>query len=291
MSPILYQVLQPEGSSFAINDRDHASHLARLHYHPEYQVSLIVAGTGTCTIGATMDTFTSGDVYAIGPNIPHAFRSDAGQERTGFRMISIFFREHSLGRDFFRLPEMDVLQAFMDASARGIKLGQAAASQVSRDIEDLLAVAGADRIIQLLTILNRLAMSRRKEYLSAFPYQFSTRSSIYQRLNNIQQYIAENFDRDISLEEVAKVANLSKYAFCKYFKQCTQKTFVDYLNEFRIRFACRLLRKTQYSISQISLLSGFNNLSHFNRQFKRIMQCTPSVYREEQWRMVGLDIQ
>ncbi len=88
-----------------------------------------------------------------------------------------------------------------------------------------------------------------------------------------------NFSRKIKLDEIATVANLSPTAFCRYFKSRTNKTFVGFLNEIRVGYACKLLLEREKSASEICYLSGFNNLTNFNIQFKKIKNLTPIEYQ------------
>jgi len=122
-------------------------------------------------------------------------------------------------------------------------------------------------------------LTEEKTYLSSIPYT-TISNTPDSTMNKIFNYISKNFDQPISLEEVSKIAHLDKYSFCRYFKKITHKSFVSYLNEFRISMACKLLVKNTYSISQICFLVGYNNVSNFYKQFKKIMKVTPSKYKE-----------
>jgi len=94
----------------------------------------------------------------------------------------------------------------------------------------------------------------------------------------------DKFYRDITLEEVAKKANMTKNAFCRYFKKRTNKTFFEFLTEIRIENSCLLLSKEpDISIAEASYKSGFKNLSHFNRKFKKIKKNTPTEFRKNLW--------
>ena len=287
MEPIPFKVTEKKDASFHIQINQQSHLYGHLHFHPEYQLSLILTGTGTVSVGSSIGRFGPGDVYFIGSNVPHVFKRDErpqSDEAGGpSRIISLFFREESLGRSFFQLPEMVKVNSFLEASAQGVKLSSPLREQIRIEIEKMERLSGAARLIQLLALLNELALSPHKTFLTevklAYPEQ---PTEYYPRLNRIFRYISENFDQPISLEDVAEVANLSKYSFSRYFKRSTNKSFINYLNEFRIGMACRFLTKSNYSISQIGFQSGFNNLSNFYRHFKRIMNCTPSEYRELQ---------
>lgn len=277
MKPILFKVTENTGTSFHVQEnRDgHQYHL--LHYHPEYQLSLIVAGSGKCTIDGYSDRFEPGDVYVIGANVPHIFESPDSH------IISVFFTESSLGGYFFQLPEMAAVKQFLEEAAQSFKLQKKLAERLQPLFLELLKLNGAARIIQLLQLLNQLALSPEKQLLAQTEVSSSySYTALYRRMKKAFHYIADNFDKEISLDDVAHSVHLSRYAFCRYFKKITNKSFVHYLNEFRVKSACKFLLQYDYTISQIGFACGFNNLSNFNRQFKKLMNCTPSEYRAGQ---------
>lgn len=284
MKPILFKVTEKEDASFHVQINRQAHQYDQLHLHPEFQISLIVEGNGACSIGGRLDRFQPGDVYMIGPNVPHVFKNDDEHYRSDnpaqSHIVSLFFQKSSFGEQFFQLPEMAAICTFLHTCAEGVKLGKLLSEKLRPEIFRLADQAGAARIIQLLSILNQIALSDDRTYLSAEAPPAPPPSVPYPRLHRIIQYIADNFDRPISLDEAARTVNLSKYAFCRFFKRSTHKSFIHYLNEFRVSKACKLLSGNTYSITQISLLTGFNNLSYFNRQFKKFMNCTPSEYRD-----------
>lgn len=277
MKPILFKVTENTGTSFHVQENRDGHQYHQLHYHPEYQISLILAGSGTCVIGSYAAAFESDEVYVVGANVPHIFESPNAH------IISIFFTESSLGGYFFQLPEMTVVKEFLEAASQSFKLHKKLAQQVQPLFLELLKLSGAARIIQLLQLLNELALSTDKqslaqtEVVSNYSY-----TALYRRMKKAFRYIADNFDQEISLDEVARSVHLSRSAFCRYFKKITNKSFVHYLNEFRVKSACQFLLQYDYTISQIGFACGFNNLSNFNRQFKKLMNCTPSEYRAGQ---------
>lgn len=275
MKPILFKVTESDDASFHVQENRKGHQYDKLHYHPEYQISLIVEGKGTCSIGGFNDEFQPDDIYLIGSNVPHVFDSDA-------HIISVFFRDRTLGDYFLRLPEMAAIRQFLEEAAQSFKLQGALAAHLKSRILELPKLSGASRIIHLLEILNQMALSAEKHMIS----QATARSeysytAVYRRMKKVFSYLADNFDQPISLDDAASSVHLSRYAFSRYFKKITNKSFVRYLNELRVRAACRFLLRTDYTITQISYLCGFNTLSNFNRQFKKLMRCTPSEYRAQ----------
>ncbi len=290
MKPVPFKVTEKEDASFHVQINRQQHQYDRLHFHPEYQISLILEGHGKSTIGNHIDPFSPNEVYIIGADVPHVFKNDSAYYSAGTplqsHIISLFFKESAFGKDFFQLPEMYAVRQFLKECARGVKLCRPLAERIRPLILELRKLSGAMRIIQLIQILHQTALSEEKHFLGPVGYTPEERKVRSSRLNRTIRYISENFDRPISLEEAANVANLSKHAFCRFFKKSTHKSFVDYLNEFRVGMACKLLSRTSYNISQVSMLSGFNTISYFNRQFKKYMHCTPTEYRNWQRELI-----
>jgi AraC-like DNA-binding protein/quercetin dioxygenase-like cupin family protein len=281
MKPILFKVTRKEDAAFLVQTNHDKPQYHRLHLHPEYQISLVEKGSGTVQLGQRKMPFQAGDLFVIGAELPHVFK--ANQTPHDLLITSVFFAEDSLGQGFFRLPELYDIQRFLHASKRGIQIGAAHSETLADQIRDFQRTKGPERIIGLLTLLQQLSQQWQFGEEVGLPATESEQdyvSGSYYRLQRVFQYIADNFDRTISLEEVARLTHLNKYTFSRYFKKITHKSFVNYLNEFRIGVACRLLRRPNYSIAQISMHCGFNNLSHFYRQFKKYMRCTPKEYRK-----------
>ncbi len=140
---------------------------------------------------------------------------------------------------------------------------------------------GLERITTLLTILEKIANSKEKQYINSIHHEVKIDKAETNRLNNVFQHVSDNFQRKITLTEIASVANLSTKAFCRYFKSKTRKTFYDFLLEVRVAHACHLLLEKDMSVYEVCYETGFNNLSNFNRYFKKITDKTPTGYKRE----------
>ncbi|WP_296385814.1 AraC family transcriptional regulator [Winogradskyella sp.] len=246
----------------------------KLHQHEEIQLSFIVEGEGTLIVGDTINNYTTGDVLVIGSNLPHVFKSDS-ESYMQSHMLTLFFTEQSFGRLFFNLEELNEVQSFFDRSKYGFKLNS--------NLEELRALflqlkktSKINRFIILLQLLNRMVESDYTS-LSSFVYDKKYSNIEGDRMRNVFEFTFNYYANDITLNEISKVANMTKTAFCKYFKKRTNKTYIQFLNEFRIEKAVNLLKeKSDYSIAEIAFMSGFRNISNFNRIFKRIKDKTPS---------------
>ena len=253
-----------------------------LHQHPETQITLITHGTGTLILGDYIGEFAPGDVILVGANIPHVFRSDKyyyqDQHEGACRAISLFFDEDSFGSSFFGLPEMLEIKQMLNNSGRGLKLVGNQLEEIQGLITDIDDKNGVERMIDLLKILRTLSSKEQTVFLSSETLNASFKETEGQRLNDIFQFTMQEYQRSIALEEVANIANMTVSAFCRYFKQRTRKTYINFLNEVRIGQACKMLVNEDHPIGEVCYRSGFNNLSHFNRQFKAITGFSPREY-------------
>lgn len=254
----------------------------KLHYHPEMQLIYILEGTGDLFAGDSFVSYEPGNLFLIGPNQSHVFKSDPiyfdEAKRLECKTISIFFHEKSLGKGFFSIEETSEIRSLLERSGRGIQFNSHVAESVGDRILELLDLDGFDRLLEILSILNDLSASKDFDYLATISNQVPASDQKNKKVNKVINYIIDNFHKDIKLEDVAKVANYSQAAFCHFFKQHTQKTFVQFLIELRVSNACKMLRNSDFNISQICYECGFNNVSNFNRQFKKITGLCPSAY-------------
>lgn len=270
-----------------INHSFHINHLkvdyfpSLRHYHPEVEILLIINGTGIRYVGNSIEPFAPGDLVMIGPNVPHEWCSDKDKGASLSEAIYILFKTEMLGNDFWNLPESKIILKIIQQSQRGIKLSGKTRDDVALLMKAIDTSYGFSRITLLLTILELIAFGDEYQYLASPVIQnaINDRDSI--RLNNVYKYVIDNICEKISLDKAAFIANLSTPAFCRYFKKRANKTFIQFLNEFRIGQACRLLVNENYSVAEICDYSGFNNISYFIRQFKNITGFTPLGYRKK----------
>jgi len=148
-------------------------------------------------------------------------------------------------------------------------------------IEKMTILSKLDRFISFIELLKTISKERFKTLSSAI-HNKSYGEEEGKRMRDIFEFTLSNFERNISLDQVAGIANMTPNAFCRYFKQRTNKTYINFLLDIRIGNACKLLsKKTDLSIAEISYTSGFNNLTNFNRKFKSIKGITPSEFRKK----------
>ncbi|UCS91859.1 AraC family transcriptional regulator [Echinicola marina] len=282
MKPLLFKIAKTEEESIRILQEDYPYFYDNLHYHSETQIMVILEGEGTYFVGDAIGNFKAGDIFILGSNLPHFFRSDKSyyEENTHLRSknISIIFSLESLGEKFLELPEFYAIKQLLHYSKRGLMVQGNARTKLYQSANKMLHKKGIERLIYLLKQLHKLSRSNELMALSHINFDHEPKPTDTKKVNTVINFIMDNFSKDITLAEVANVANLSVNAFCRFFKQHTRKTFSQFLNEIRIGHACKQLIEEGYSVKEVAFDSGYYNISYFNRQFKSITGYTPSQY-------------
>ncbi|TRZ43515.1 AraC family transcriptional regulator [Robertkochia solimangrovi] len=250
----------------------------QLHQHEEIQISYIVKGYGSIIVGDTISSYEPNDVLVIGGNVPHVFKSDPDMSPDSV-MLTLFFTRNSFGRDFFNSPELREMEAFFKESELGLILP--ASKKLAIRFNKLHRMNRIKRVASLLNIIDTI-MNAKRSKLSTFVYGKKYTDDEGKRMSAVFQHAMENFHEQISLEEIAEKASMTRNAFCRYFKKRTNKTFFQFLIEIRIENACKLLYKNKdMPIASVAELCGFQNITNFNRKFKELKGVTPSQYRSQ----------
>lgn len=249
----------------------------KLHQHDEIQISFIEKGNGTLLVGDRISSYTKNDIIIIGSNLPHAFKSEPSSKNKS-KMLSLFFTETSFGNSFFELDEFSEIKQFFSNSLQGLLIDNNKEG-ITKCFKKLKKATKLERFIVLLDILNLISRAK-SEPISNFAYNKSYSDLEGKKMRDVFEYTIENYHTSIYLKDIANVANMTKNAFCKYFKRRTNKTYISFLTELRIENACKLIHSNEeISISEIAYKVGFNNMSNFNRKFKEIKKITPLKYR------------
>ncbi|UII22567.1 AraC family transcriptional regulator [Fulvivirga ligni] len=249
------------------------------HIHPEMEIVYVNGGSGKRHIGNQMSYFNNGDLIFIGSNLPHFGFTDRLTANSSETIIQM--REDFLGEGFFELPEMSVIKKLIQRSKSGLVFHGDTKESAGSKIENLVNLDPFNRIVSLLDILKELAVSEEYTVLNVDGYALEIEPQDNDRINSVYQYVRKNFQRPISLEEISDMVSMTVPAFCRYFKKISGKTFTQFVNEYRLVHASKLLSESHTSITEISFECGFNNFSHFNKQFKAFTGKSPSKYRSE----------
>lgn len=248
------------------------------HYHPEYELTLIVHGKGTRMVGDHHENFESGDLVFIGPDLPHTWMSDRHMEGN-CKVVVIQFTKELIQR-FIGLEEDAKINGFLSDSKRGLTINSNNNDNVKNLIKALPSKTGIDKISVFLQILHLLSTLESRTLASSF-YQPLKGAENEKRINTVCQYIQKHSTEPLTIQRAASIIHLTPSAFCKFFKRITGKTFSDYVNDIRIANVCRDLIATDKQVSTIAFENGFDTLTYFNRIFLKKKGMKPSNYRKD----------
>jgi AraC-like DNA-binding protein len=255
------------------------------HAHSEYQLFVVLEGTGTRFIGDSIKAFGPGELILTGPHLPHVWRSDDVYfDRTSERSTSgivIYMDENFLGDQILEKEEMMLLKKLFTRSMRGLEFYGQKKMQVIAMMKDLLDMKGLPSVIHLLHILEMLASTKEYQYISSRAYDDAFDQSEADRLNKVYEYAFQNFRKKVLLHDLAELLHMTPTSFSRYFAMKNNKPFSKFISEIRIKHACKMLTETDESVAQICYDCGFNTLSNFNKQFKEVMMKKPLQYKKE----------
>ena len=277
-----FEVIEPSfGSSFAYTSYRQNTNIKShvWHYHPEVELVFVNEGSGKRQIGSHVSYYADGDLILIGSNLPHCGFTD---DTTGNKHETVIqMKPDFLGEPFMGLPETKSLQALFEKAKGGIAFGADTRYLVGDRMEALGGQHPFERLIGLISILHDLEQAEDYKVLNAEGFALETHVQDNDRINMVFNYVKDNFKEAIPLEDIAEIASMTVPSFCRYFKKMTRKTFVHFVNEYRVVHACKLLAEQPISISEVCYESGFNNFSHFNKSFKEVTGKSASQYRHE----------
>ncbi|KAA8486297.1 AraC-like DNA-binding protein [Arcticibacter tournemirensis] len=284
MKPLFHKVPVKLQNSFSIR-HDVASNFGTVwHYHPELEIQYVIKGEGVRFIGDNISNFSSGELILLGENLPHTWRCNETYFQPNSQLeveaIVIHFLPDCLGKDLLNLPEAYLIPKLFEKAKQGMVIQGKTREKLSKLLFSAINATNLDRIIVLLSILKTLAETNEYSTITTSQHTFTQSSeSDNIRLNKVYNYTLSHYKKEISLEEISSLSNLSVTSFCRYFKLMTKKTYYDFLIEIRISHACRALIEDKLPTEVICFECGFNNVSNFYRHFKKVTGITPLDYK------------
>lgn len=285
MKPVNVKLPKPPQSSFKFKKIELPSLEFNWHCHPEYEIMLMMKSRGKRFIGDNIDYYQEGDLFFIGPNLPHAWYSQVGAmgKNVKHQAILIQFVENFAGLNVHEVPELNSVHHLFSNTSKGLQFSGEIRKKVADTMIKMESLDGMGRLISLFNILNILSKSDKKtaKVLSGIEFSGSFYPDEQSRIDRVCTYINKNYQNTLRLDDAAEIVNMSATAFSRFFRKSTGKTFVNYVNELRIGKACKLLIESEYSVAEICYEVGFNNLSNFNRRFHERHHRSPREYRQE----------
>lgn len=285
MKPLFHKVPVKPESSFSIRHDIRPNFDTIWHYHPELELHYIIKGEGVRFIGDNISNFSYGEIILMGENLPHTWRCKEEYFENNpdlcVEAIVIHFLPDCLGKYLLTLPEAYMIPKLYEKAKCGMVINGEAREKVAKLMQEVTKATNLERIILLLSILNILAETDEYSTIATDHSFYQSNESDTIRLNKVCTYTLSNYKKDITLEEISAISNLSVTSFCRYFKLMTKKTYYDFLIEIRISHACRALVEDKLPTEVICFDCGFNNVSNFYRHFKKVTGITPLEYKRK----------
>lgn len=272
-----------ENKSFSYNIYDNSNHNPakkhqKWHYHPEIELVYVNNGSGKRQVGLNLSNYNDVLLILVGSNLPHTGFTDYFDDER--KEVVIQFKENFLGDSLKEVFEFKNIFNLLKTSKKGIVFEGDIKKKIGLAMLGLQYETSFQKVITLITILNDLSRSKNYEILNISNYNINGINE-NERIRKAFNFIKDNYKKEVSLEKVAKEVHMTVPSFCRYFKSQTNKTFIQFLIEYRINNALKLLTQSDKDIKNISYECGFNNYSHFNRSFKKINLISPSDYRKK----------
>jgi len=255
------------------------------HYHPiEFELTLVLGGQGVRFVGDNIGQFGNCDLVLTGPGVPHSWmynNVDNNGSGHNVQVITMHFNRHIIGEELLNRNEFSHIKNLLALSSRGLSFNEVTSKVVARKILQLKLELDFDAFLNILDIFNDLGKANDFQLLCSDNYAFKGKIEEANKFETVFNHIQSNFLSKIKISEVASIISMNDSAFSHYFKKRTQNSFTDFINEMRLNHAAQLILTQQKNIAEICFESGFNNLSNFNRMFKKWSGITPLQFRKK----------
>lgn len=248
------------------------------HFHSECELTWIVRGRGMRYVGDSIERFEDGDLVLLGSNLPHYWWKDAEDFRRAHSIV-IQFDADVLGGKLFQVPEAAAIRRLVSLCGRGLKISGKAAGEVEPIMLDMAGRTGWRRLCLLMEVFGLLAAAPESRPLASVGYAPVLDERDGNRLRAVCKYVNDSYREGIRQIHAAAMAGLSPAAFSRFFHKRMGKTFETYVTEVRVGHACRRLIEEDSTVAEIAYATGFNNLSNFNRHFRKLKGQAPQEYR------------
>ncbi len=278
----IYREITPltQNDCFTIFSRVKEEFTFPLHYHDEFELNFILNAAGTKRIvGDHTEVIDEMDLVLVGSNLPHGWFTHQCESKEIFE-ITLQFHPDLFDEKFLKRNQLSFIRNLLEKASRGISFSKETTQAFRPRLEQLTKRTGFDSVLELISILHDLSTSRNMRTLSNSSFTSEQFTYYSRRIEKVFEYMQSYYDKEISLADVARVVNMPEVSFSRFIKKRTGKTFIESLNEIRLGHASRMLIDTTETISEISYKCGFNNLSYFNRIFRRKNGCTPKEFRQ-----------
>jgi len=248
------------------------------HYHPEYELTYIIKSHGIRYVGNNIENFFDDDLVLVGSNLPHCWINSPDQQEPAMAIV-IYLKEEFLDNTWIHSCEFEGIRQLLESSGKGIKFDKAVSLKLKEKCSALFKLPPLEKLLTLIQILNDLAQTTQFHYLCEQGFSYELNQTNNSRINAIYKYLQKHYKEKISLADIATQVNLSEEYFSRYFSKIMKKPFFEFLNEYKINKACKLLIETDKQVSEVCYASGFESIPFFYRQFKKFKNSQPKTYR------------
>lgn len=254
------------------------------HFHSECQITYVVHSKGKRIIGDSINSFESDELTLLGPDLPHVWHNSKKKEDDSVdaQSLALYFNASQLAPILSNFFDVTAFEKFISLSRRGLLFEGRTKARLKEKLFEIVKLPyNIKKLIVLIEIIEILLDNPEYSFLSTEGYTHNYSLEDNNRIDRVFKYVFDNFNKEISLEHAADMTNMTKQAFCRYFKSRTQKTFIQFVNEVRISESCKLITENTLQINNIAYECGFNSISNFNKTFKSIKKITPSEYKDQ----------
>ena len=249
------------------------------HFHPEFELTYILEGEGTRHVGNSVQQFETGDFVMLGSNLPHCWKNNPTFKGNAKSLV-FQWNDDLLGTNWLKKKEFYSINSLHKNSFKGIKFSDNYGRSILSSLLSLIDKQAFNRLISFLQILENLSSTDKVETLTTIDFSPNLDLKTNNRIDKVYNYVQENYDKKITLDEISAKLSMGNEAFCRFFKKSLNKSFFTFINEYRINIACKMLIDTNRQVSQIAYECGYESLPFFYRQFKKFMNCSPLIYRK-----------
>jgi len=277
MKIVFEDIKRMEGSSFRILVNPKLNDFYYWHFHPEFELTFIEVAKGNRHIASHSASYEGSDLVFIGSNIPH-LNFDYGI-KTNYEKVVLQIKADFFKNDFINTAELASIHRLFENSKQVICFHGKTKDVVGIRLKKIYLLPYFEQFIEVLSLFQILAISEESYFLLEQPFEQLHNTKEKLRLKIVYTFIENNYHRAIRIDEISNLTSLSNASFCRYFKKMTRLTFTDFLNQYRIEQAKKLLQ-TDKNITETSFECGFESLSYFNRIFKKVVGENPSQYKK-----------
>jgi AraC-like DNA-binding protein len=264
--------------SFTVEKQEDKSFEYPWHYHPEYELTYILNNPGVRYVGNSIENYYENDLVLLGPNLPHCWVNHENQYRSASAVV-IYWKQEFVDGSILHTKELATILHLLKLSAKGIKFDSSTALALKEDFIHLVTLPPFEKLILFIQILNKLAKAKQAHFLCEQGFDHSLNYIENQRINVVYNYIKNHYQEKISLADVGEKVNMSGEYFSRFFSRIMKKSFFEFLNEYKINVACRLLIETDMQVAEVCYASGYESITFFYRQFKKFKNFQPQEYR------------